>query len=89
MTKTIWKYPVTIGGDTKLLMQEGAEFIHAGLDPTGEPCVWALLDPNKQADVPRNLLVIGTGRAFDQPNAKFIGSINQGPFMWHVFEEVK
>lgn len=88
VTATIWKFPIAITDEQKITMPEGARLLHAGLDPTGLPCVWAVVDP-LAVKIEATVLVCGTGnplRAVGR-GTFHLGSFNQGPFMWHVFME--
>lgn len=83
--KTIWKYPF-FGrpGDSILIeMPAEAEILRFALQ-ADTPTVWAAVSPNN-APVKRKFAVIGTGWEFPD-NAAYLGTIEQGPFVWHGFE---
>lgn len=58
--KTIFKYPLSIITHQEILMPEGAEIIHVGIDPQNSVCAWALVDSDKpKKRVP--IKIYGTG----------------------------
>lgn len=64
-------------------VRASAQFIHAGLDPQGLPCVWAKVN-TKDVDIFRDIILCGTGTDLLQ-HGEHIGTFNQGLFVWHVF----
>ena len=84
--KTIYKYPIQIADSQTIWIPSGAKNLHVGLDPQGDPCLWAAVDTNAP-DRPVTILIIGTGNgiAANLEVGPHIGSFSQGTFMWHVF----
>lgn len=82
--KAIWKF-VFILDTTDISMPRGAKFLHVSLQ-AGEPCLWAIVDP--QADKVRRLIrVRGTGYEIPDGDSELhIGTFQQGPYVWHVFD---
>lgn len=85
---SIWKYSVEPAAFMQLLtVPEKAEVISCGTDAEGMPSIWVLVD----TDAPARLMeycVVGTGwdLGFMQNRGlMFIGTIKDGPYMWHVF----
>lgn len=84
--KTIFKYRLLISDRQVVNLPRGATILSAGLDPAGELCLWAAVDTDNPKQ-PREILIFGTGHLLpDIVTLRFIGTVNQGPFMWHVFE---
>jgi hypothetical protein len=83
---TIYKYPIKIEDEQTIIMPYGAELMHAGLDPSGVPCLWARVDTTNPLH-PITILIRGTGHEIAEKDkyASHFASFNQGPFMWHVF----
>lgn len=85
--RTIYKYPLK---DT-IFLPQGAKVLSVG-DQEGERVLWALVDTNNLLEA-RNFSIIGTG--WDVTNdpgihhSKFIGTIHQPPFVWHVFDDTR
>lgn len=81
--KTIYKYKIEILDEQNISMPLGAKIIHAGLDPQGQTCVWALVDTNLKTEY-REIYVRGTGHDINNDFAH-VGSFVSGQFVWHVF----
>ncbi len=82
--KTIYKYPIKITDEQEIQMPGEVTVLHAGLDPQGVPCVWAMVDSDLPTG-PVSILVIGTGNPMPYVAHTHLGSFVQGPFVWHVF----
>ncbi|KRB22704.1 hypothetical protein ASE05_16110 [Mesorhizobium sp. Root172] len=81
--KTIWKFEIELSGSQPLFAPD-VRIISAGLDPNGVLCVWGTVDtdkPQRQIEV----AVCGTGGTLPQHPLEFVGTVKDGPFMWHVF----
>lgn len=84
---TIWKYALVRESIHMMRLPVGAVVLHVGLDPQEKLSLWAVLDPNQQETSMRTFHIIGTGH--DVPaGGGYLGTVRQGPFMWHVFEQV-
>lgn len=81
MSRVVWKYEVS---DGMTAMPPGAEIVHAGPDPDGVACVWALVDPHAWNEH-RSFHIYGTGHEVPA-GALHIGSWVEGPFVWHLFD---
>jgi hypothetical protein len=82
---TIWKYPVPLADSFVLNMPKDATPLHVDVQ-RGAPCLWALVDtsaPNEE----RTFRLVGTGGDVPRDTC-YVGTFQQGPFVWHVFEEV-
>jgi hypothetical protein len=82
--KTIYKYPIQITDEQEIQVHGEADVLHAGLDPQGTPCIWAMVDPS-QPTAPLSVLVVGTGNPMPYVPYRHLSSFVQGPFVWHVF----
>jgi hypothetical protein len=68
-------------------MPRGATALSAGLDPVGQLCVWALVEP-ELGTLPVRARIVGTGHLAEDLNRwRFVGSVTQGLCVWHVFVE--
>lgn len=83
--KTVHKFPLTIGNISVLHMPAGATVLHVGLDPGNRICLWAFVDTDLVSET-RIFTVVGTGHEVPD-GLEYIGSVVQGPFVWHVFEK--
>jgi hypothetical protein len=81
----IWKFPV--GSDCVVEMPTGATILSANVQH-GNPCIWALVDPNQPVEQ-RRFKVIPTGKDFDGAGSTYIGSFHGvgGWMVFHLFEE--
>jgi hypothetical protein len=80
----IFKYPFAIQRRATVEIPSGHVLIHAGLDPKGIPCVWAMVD----ADTPKRevvLYVIGTGHDVPEEAPRHLGSFVREDDVWHIF----
>lgn len=88
--KTIYKYLLPIVDKQNIEMTYGAEILSAGLDPQGRLSLWATADldaPNYPTE--REIRIVGTGNPMPGNPMRFIDTVVDGPFVWHVFEVTK
>ena len=86
--RSIWKFGLN-GGNTRI-KEKVIKWLSAGYDPSGDICIWAIVDPEAGIDekVEYDILQIGTGWDFSQnelDNMEFIGTVKEGFYMWHIF----
>lgn len=86
--RSIWKFELN-GGNTQI-KEKVIKWLSADYDPSGNICVWAIVDPEAGIDekVEYDILQIGTGWDFSQnelDNMEFIGTVKEGFYMWHIF----
>ena len=86
--RSIWKFRLTGGRTT--IREKVIKWLSAGYDPSGDICVWAIVDPEAETDerIEYDILLIGTGLDFSQDeldNMEFIGTVKEGPYTWHIF----
>lgn len=86
--RSIWKFRLT--GDSTRIKEKVIKWLSAGYDPSGNICVWAIVDPEAKIDerVEYDILQIGTGWDFNQDeldNMEFIGTVKEGSYIWHIF----
>lgn len=82
---TIWKFPFRIDDVVGLEMPEKSHILHVECQH-GMPCVWALVIP-ESTKMLRTFCLIGTGHPITAALGKHVGTFQQGPFVWHMFEE--
>lgn len=58
-------------------------------DQNGVLAVWVECDAGSFSEVPIQIAVVGTGREFQRDDFKFLGTVQQGPMVWHVYCEAK
>lgn len=86
--RSIWKFELN-GGNTQI-KEKVIKWLSVDYDPSGNICVWAIVDPEAGIDekVEYDILQIGTGWDFSQnelDNMEFIGTVKEGFYMWHIF----
>lgn len=87
---TVYKYPINPSTEKiELKIPGGGNVLSAGLDPSGQICVWALAQPDEEECI-TNIYCVGTGWPLDwileeEDALNFVGSVKDGPYMWHVF----
>lgn len=88
--KTIWKFTTEIEDRPRLMLPAGARILSCALDRVDNLYaryfnLWAEVD-NSAPREERRLRVIGTGHPL--PNVgQFVGTIQDPPFVWHIYEE--
>ncbi len=80
---TIWKFPIAITDRQSIQMPAEFSILHVGLDPTGQPCIWAAVNAAAQKRA-FEIVTVCTGNPLPHVGG-YVGSFNQGPFVWHVF----
>jgi hypothetical protein len=81
--RTIHKYPLAIT-DTQVI--ESHSFAHplTVQMQNGQLCLWAVVDTSRRvATYP--VTVVGTGHPMQETPGHYVGSAQDGPFVWHVF----
>ena len=84
MAKQIWKYSL----ENIIEMPKGAEILTIDIQ-NGQMFnaqMWVKVNTENEMEK-RMFEVIGTGQNFDDTNKKYIGTYQDGPFVWHVFEK--
>lgn len=90
--KTIYKYPLLITDSQVIRMPAGARILccqmQTGGPAKGDVCLWAEVDTDRP-HVNRTILIAGTGNPFPEKlpeKRSYIGSVQDGVFVWHVYE---
>ena len=81
--KVIYKYPL----ESTVLLPKDSLVLKAGMKEN-TMCIWVLLDPNEKIHSQRNFEIIGTGQPFAHEYLKhrFVDTLFDGPFVWHIWE---
>lgn len=77
--KTIWKFPI----QNTLMLPVGFKPLHVAMQ-MGILTLWAEVDPNAPKE-PMQAHVIGTGQPFDETGMTYVGTAQDGPFVWHLY----
>lgn len=82
--KTIHKYPLSVTQFQEIAVPFGGIPIHAGLDPSENPCIWCEVETDNLPE-PLPVFLLGTGHERPERARQHVGSYVQGPFVWHVY----
>lgn len=87
--KTIYKYTVPITWtDHEVEMPKGAQILSTDVgDPFENILIWAVVDTNAPLEV-RRLEIRGTGHPLGEVG-DFIATVQDPPYVWHVFEAAR
>lgn len=82
--KRIWKYPLEMSEVQYVEMPHGARILSAGLQ--GETiCLWALVEPDNTPYRNMRIEIRGTGHPVNVIASDFVGTVQIGVYVWHVF----
>lgn len=86
--KSIWKFPITKRmneyGAYEVLMPSDHKILSVQVQ--GDvPCIWAEVDPESEVKA-KTLFIVGTGKYVPDAVTRFIGTFQQSPFVWHLYE---
>ena len=85
MMNVVWKYILAKGELQYISMPTGSKVLSVQTQD-GVPCLWALGDPSK-SHKPRMIRILGTGfQSADVHAHQYVGTFQQGLFVWHVFD---
>ena len=85
---TIWKYHLHLPDDPIVIyMPKGARVLHIG-QQAGLIKMWALVDPEADTEK-RTFAILGTGGAGPESTDLYLGTVQLGSYVWHVFERVQ
>jgi hypothetical protein len=82
LMRTIFKYPLRNHVDNDVHMLVGATLRRVAMQ--NQVCIWAEVDTNGDHCV-RRFRIIGTGWTIPD-QGQYIGSCDDGPYVWHVIE---
>jgi len=85
--QTIYKYPVN-GADTykKFTLNLPPEHTFLAFQMQNEePCLWVMVYPDATKEA-TEFLIMGTGHVMPDGKFKYLGTTQQGIFVWHLFQ---
>ena len=87
MTRAVWKYPLPLAPHTQTLRFPGASvrFLHVAMQDA-TPTLWAEVDTDSEKAWDITLTWFGTGHEIPG-NALYVGTVQDGIFVWHLYEE--
>lgn len=86
MKKQIWKFSFQQSrlAGREIAMPEKAEILTVQMQ-NDEITLWAICDPEAKK-VTRKFDIVGTGWAYNFADKKYIGTVQDGAYVWHLFE---
>jgi hypothetical protein len=89
MKKQIWKYRLEVTGWQSITMPKGSEILTVQVQD-GEPCLWALVDPDAGTEE-RFIEMVGTGRQIPTDSGsigRYVSTFQMhgGSLVLHAFE---
>ena len=82
----IYKYKLKNEWDQNIEMLKGSKILTAQLQGD-EICIWAMVDENNSnVNEKRNIVIIPTGTQIKYGDLKYIATVQQTVFVWHIFE---
>lgn len=84
--KTIWKFPLMLRDIQLVPMPIGANILTAQIQ-NGTLCLWAEIDTEQVKDQ-RVIEIAGTGNSMRKSSTprRYINSVQDGTYVWHVFD---
>ncbi len=84
MSHIIYKYTLEVASLQTLELPAGARLLTAQMQ--GDALrLWAIVNPDHPTEG-RTILISGTGNPFPEGTVAYIATVQQGPFVWHIFE---
>lgn len=85
--ETMWKFVFELKSETlEIQVPLGSKARFVGLDPiTGNPAVWIHVMQHDEVKETKSFVIYGTGHKINALT-EYVGSVIQGPFVWHIFE---
>lgn len=80
----IYKYPLQLTDTQVIMMPRRAEILDVQVQK-GQIQLWAMVDVEEPL-TPRTFHIIGTGNKFTKKGRRYISTIQDGAFVWHIFE---
>jgi hypothetical protein len=85
----IYKYPIPEPGKPFDVKIKGfCEVVHAGTDPLGQACFWALVMPD-QPEEAWTFLLVATGEEFESAKWCHLVSFQHQSMMWHLLRPIE
>lgn len=81
--KRIFKYEIELREHQKALLPDGARFLSCQLQ-RDVICLWAVVDPGAR-HIERTIHIVGTGHEVPDLDLIHLGTVQQSPYVWHVF----
>lgn len=87
MNRAIFKYPLDVTDEQTVNLPFGAKVVHVGMQ-NDKMYLWAEVDPKSKDDTPVTFRIFGTGHPMPEANIQHVGTVFDGPFVWHVYQSL-
>ena len=84
---TIWEFPLEFAPRQAITMPKGAKLLTVQTQQD-TICIWAIVSPAAPQET-RVFIIVGTGDDLDDGTGEYLGTVQQGPYVWHLFEEIR
>ncbi|MBS5979979.1 MAG: hypothetical protein KIB51_09670 [Dysgonomonas mossii] len=85
--KTIYKYPINLTTEKqRLCLPENSQLLSVQMQ-NEKLCVWALIDESQPMSMVRFHIFGTCDNLPDDLNTVFLGTVQDGIYVWHVFYE--
>ena len=82
--KTIWKFSLYTDNVQQIEMP-GLSHVLCFQKQDGEICIWAEVN-DELPKVTRTFKIVMTGEELPDEDLRYIGTVQDGAFVWHLFE---
>lgn len=82
--KTIYKYKLHIQEHQSIEIPNSAKFLYLGIDPIGDPCLWAEVESENKTEV-KLITIVGTGSKIPNDIGNYFSSFIHNSFVWHIY----
>jgi hypothetical protein len=87
--KKIWKYKIHVKEEEKTFdMPYGSVILHVGSQFQNQVTLWVQFSEDMGHKSTRTFRIFGTGHSIPD-NYIYVGTADDKPFMWHVYEELR
>lgn len=89
MKQVIWKFEIELSTSVILWMPQDAHILTVQ-EQSDKLMIWALCDPSAKLEE-RVFNIVGTGDPFEfsSDTMRYIATVQQWPYVWHIFEQIK
>lgn len=90
VAQVVWKYPLDpdrLSGRCEVQMSGGAKVIEAVMQH-GRFTLWAVVAPSERPQQ-RIFYIVGTGQDIPADAHTYLGTVHDGPYVFHIFEGFK
>ncbi|TFH10743.1 MAG: hypothetical protein E4H07_04955 [Nitrosomonadales bacterium] len=84
MNKTILKFPLEFTEEQTILVPKDATFLSVQMQKD-KLCLWAECVVNSDLEK-RTVEILGTSHIFEFAARKYISTVQDGIFVWHIYE---